>query len=43
MALDVILAALILFALYALVTMRCGNSKAAFVVCCLFLPLVYTS
>ena len=43
LALDVILAAAILFALYALVTMRCGNSKAAFVVCALFLPLVYSS
>ncbi len=43
MALDVILAAAILFALYALVTMRCGKSKAAFVVCALFLPLVYSS
>jgi hypothetical protein len=43
MALDIILAAFILFALYALVAMRCGNSKAAFVVCSLFLPLVYSS
>jgi hypothetical protein len=43
MALDVILAAAILFALYALVTLRCGNSKAAFVVCVSFLPLVYSS
>lgn len=43
MAFGVILAAAILFALYALVTLRCGNSKAAFVVCCFFLPLVYPS
>ena len=43
MALDMILAAAILSALYALVTMRCGKSKAAFVVCALFLPLVYSS
>jgi len=43
MALDMILAAAILFALYALVTMRCGNCKAAFAACALFLPLVYTS
>ena len=32
-ALDVVLAAAILFALYALATLRCGNSKAAFVTC----------
>lgn len=43
MALDMILAAAILFALYALVTLRCGNSKAGFIVCSCFLPLVYTS
>lgn len=43
LALDVILAAAILFALYFLVTLRCRNSKAAFVVCALFLPLVYSS
>jgi len=43
MALDMILAAAILFALYALVTERCGNPKAAFIVCALFLPLVYSS
>jgi hypothetical protein len=43
MALDVILAAAIMGALYALVTLRCGNSKAAFIVCSCFLPLVYSS
>jgi hypothetical protein len=43
MALDVILAAAILFALYALVTQRCRNSKAAFIVCAFYLPLVYSS
>ncbi|MFZ0962631.1 MAG: hypothetical protein WAO35_17310 [Terriglobia bacterium] len=43
MALDLILAAAIIFALYALVTQRCGNCKAAFMVCALFLPLVYSS
>jgi len=43
LALDVVLAAAILFALYALVTLHCGNSKAAFIVCSLFLPLVYSS
>ena len=43
MALDMILASAILFALHALVTTRCRNSKAAFVVCALFLPLVYSS
>ena len=43
LAFDVIVAAAILFALYALVTMHCGNSKAAFVACALFLPLVYTA
>lgn len=43
LALDEILAAAILFALYALVTMRCRNAKAGFIVCSLFLPLVYAS
>lgn len=43
MALDIILAAAILLALYALVTMRCGNSKAGFAASTLFLPLVYAS
>jgi hypothetical protein len=43
MVLDLILAAAILFALYALVTRRCRNSKAAFVACVFFLPLVYSS
>jgi len=43
MALDMILATAILFALYAMVSMRCRNSKAAFMACVIFLPLVYTS
>jgi len=43
MTLDVILSSAILFALYALVAMRCRNAKASFVVCALFLPLVYSS
>jgi len=43
MVLDVILAAAILFALYTLVTLRCKNPKAAFMVCTCFLPLVYSS
>ncbi len=43
MALDLVLTAAILFALYALTTLRCGNSKAAFVICALLLPLVYPS
>jgi len=43
MVLDFALAAAILFALYALTTLRCGNSKAAFVTCAVLLPLVYPS
>ena len=43
MALDFVLAAAILFALYGLATLRCGNSKAAFVACAVMLPLVYPS
>ena len=43
MALDLVLTAAILFALYALATLRCGNSKAAFMTCAVFLPLVYPS
>lgn len=43
MALDMLLASAILFALYALVTQRSRNHKAAFVVCALYLPLVYAS
>jgi hypothetical protein len=43
MALDLVLAVAILVALYALATMRCGNSKAAFVICAMLLPLVYPS
>jgi hypothetical protein len=43
MALDLVLAAAILLALYALTTLRCGNSKAAFVTCAVLLPLVYPS
>ena len=30
-----------MMALYVLITLRCGNCKAAFIVCCVFLPLVY--
>jgi hypothetical protein len=43
MALDLALAGAILLALYALATLRCRNSKAAFVVCAVSLPLVYLS
>lgn len=43
MALDLALAAAILLALFALTTLRCGNSKAAFVTCAVLLPLVYLS
>jgi hypothetical protein len=43
MALDLALTAAILLALYALATLRCRNSKAAFVVCAVSLPLVYLS
>ena len=42
-ALDLVLAAAILLALYVLTTLRCGNSKAAFVTCAVLLPLVYPS
>jgi hypothetical protein len=41
MALDLALAAAIVLALYALATLRCRNSKAAFVACAVSLPLVY--
>jgi len=41
LALDLILAATILFALYGLITQRCRNSKAAFVACTIFLPLEF--
>jgi len=43
MALDLVFTTAILFALYALTTLRCGNSKAAFITCAVFLPLVYPS
>ena len=43
MALDLVLTAAILFALYVLATLRSGNSKAAFITCAVFLPLVYPS
>ncbi len=43
MAFGVIFGAAIMWALYTLVTLRCGNSKAAFVACALFLPFVYLS
>jgi hypothetical protein len=43
LALDVVLAGAIMAALYALVMMRCRNSKAAFVTCMLLMPLVYNS
>ncbi len=43
MLLDLLLASAILFGLYALVTLRCGKSKAACVVCMVLLPLVYPS
>jgi hypothetical protein len=43
MAFGVIFGAAIMWALYTLVTLRCGNSKAAFVACSLFLPFVYLS
>jgi hypothetical protein len=41
MALDLVLGGAILLALYALVTLRSGNSKAGFVACCLLLPLAF--
>jgi hypothetical protein len=41
MLLDLVLACAILLALYGLATLRCGNSKAAFVACAVVLPLVY--
>ena len=43
MLLDFILASAILLALYVLATQRCGNSKAAFVVCVVLVPMVYPS
>jgi hypothetical protein len=43
MGLDLGLTVLILFALYALATLRSGNSKGAFVVLVVLLPLTYPS
>jgi hypothetical protein len=43
LAFDVVMAGAILVALYTLATIRCRNSKAAFVTCALFMPLVYNS
>ena len=43
MALNLTLAGAILLALYAFATLRCRNSKAAFVVCAVSLPLIYLS
>jgi hypothetical protein len=43
MALDLILGAAVLFALYALAALRSRNSKAAFVACGLLLPLTAVS
>lgn len=43
LALDVAMAGAIVIALYALLTIRCRNSKAAFATCTVFLPLVYAS
>jgi hypothetical protein len=43
LALDYFLTALILLALFALTSQRCGNSKAAFATCAGLLPLVYLS
>ncbi len=43
MALAAVLTAAIMFALYTLVTVRCGNSKAAFVACAVLVPMIYPS
>lgn len=43
LALEIGLSATILIALFGLATLRSGNSKAAFVVCAVILPLVYPS
>ena len=43
LALDLVLGAAILIALYAFVSLRTHNSKAAFVACALLLPLVFVS
>jgi hypothetical protein len=43
LALDGVLTAAILLTLFALVTLRCRNSKAAFVVCAVLVPLIYPS
>ena len=43
LALDIGMAGAILGALFALITIRCQKSKAAFATCTLFLPLVYAS
>ena len=43
LALDVVLGAAILIALYAFVSLRTRNSKAAFAACALLLPLVFVS
>jgi hypothetical protein len=43
LALDVVLGAAILIALYAFVSLRTHNSKAAFAACALLLPLVFVS
>jgi hypothetical protein len=43
MALDLLIAGAVLSALYAYVSLRSGNSKAAFVVCTVMLPLAYLS
>ena len=42
-ALDFVIASAILLSLYALATLRCGNSKAAFVTCVVLVPLAYLS
>jgi hypothetical protein len=41
LALNLALAAAILIALYVFVTLRCGNSKAAMMVCAVHLPFVH--
>ncbi len=43
LALDLVLGAAIVVALYALTSLRSRNSKAAFVTCALLLPLVFIS
>ncbi len=42
-ALDFVIASAILLSLYALATLRCGNSKAGFVTCVVLVPLAYLS